>query len=262
VLCADWTFGSCAGRSTSSASALIDTRSWIGGTRDDTWCIKRQGKVWLVLRRHGDPPASATDPPAVRNPRRFTSQFPPKPVAPRHSLPAGISEPVPTSKKASIWLAMPSWPPTIAAWPGPAAPRHLADGLGQHRLFGRVLSQRLRLYLLRHVVQCRCHQATGGTVIEIDPGLANVPRPHPRAGTDDRPDRQLSCGAGMCPGDQRHTPMVAMTPAGPEPSGRAPWRSWTEAAVITTSRISLVVSTAMCRLRQLTFLALSEPRLG
>ncbi len=107
--------------------------------RDDTWCIKRQGKVWLVLRRHGDPPASATDPPAVRNPRRFTSQFPPKPVAPRHSLPAGISEPVPTSKKASIWLAMPSWPPTIAAWPGPAAPRHLADGLGQHRPFGRVL---------------------------------------------------------------------------------------------------------------------------
>jgi len=123
-------------------------------------------------------------------------------------------------------------------------------------------AQRLRLYLLRHVVQCRCHQATGGTVIEIDPGLANVPRLHPRAGTDDRPDRQLSCGAGMCPGDQRHTPMVAMTPAGPEPSGRAPWRSWTEAAVITTSRISLVVSTAMCRLRQLTFLALSEPRLG
>src|SRR5260221_12050089 len=146
------------------------------------------------IRRHGDPPASVTDPPAVRNPRRFTSQFPPKPVAPRRSLPAGISEPVPTSKKASIWLAMPSWPPTIAAWPGPAAPRHLADGLGQHRLFGRVLSQRLRLYLLRHVVQCRCHQATGGTVIEIDPGLANVPRPHPRAGTDDRPDRRPCCG--------------------------------------------------------------------
>ncbi len=165
------------------------------------------------IRGRGDPPASTTDPPAARNPRRFTSQFPPKAAAPRHSLPAGISQPAPTSKKGSTWLAMPSWPPTIAAWPGPAAPRHLADGLGPHRLSGRVLSQLRRLDLLRHVAQCRGHHATGGTVIEIDPGLANVPRPHPPAGTDDRPDRQLTCSAGMCPRDQRHLPMVAMTPS-------------------------------------------------
>jgi hypothetical protein len=45
-------------------------------------------------------------------------------------------------------------------------------------------------------------------------------------------------------------------------SGRAATRSWTEAAVITTSRTSPVVSTAMCRLRPLTFLALSQPRLA
>ena len=45
-------------------------------------------------------------------------------------------------------------------------------------------------------------------------------------------------------------------------SGRAPWRSWTEAGVITTSRTRPVVSTAMWRLRPLTFLALSQPRLA
>jgi hypothetical protein len=41
---ADWIFGSCARRSTSSASALIDTRSWTCGTR-----TKRQGRMWLVF---------------------------------------------------------------------------------------------------------------------------------------------------------------------------------------------------------------------
>ena len=45
-------------------------------------------------------------------------------------------------------------------------------------------------------------------------------------------------------------------------SGRAASRSWTEAAVMTTSRIRPVASTAMCRLRPLTFLALSQPRLA
>ena len=170
------------------------------------------------IRCHGDSAGQRHGPASCQESTPIHQSVPPKPVAPRHSLPAGISQPVPTSKKASIWLAMPSWPPTIAAWPGPAAPRRLADGLGQHRLFGWVLSQRLRLDLRRHVVQCRCHRATGGTVIEIDPGLANVPRRHPRAGTDDRPDRQLSRSAGMCPGDQRHMPKVAMTPAGPEPN--------------------------------------------
>jgi hypothetical protein len=45
-------------------------------------------------------------------------------------------------------------------------------------------------------------------------------------------------------------------------SGRAAWRSWTDAAVITTSRTSPVVSTAICRLRPWTFLAASQPRLA
>ena len=43
-------------------------------------------------------------------------------------------------------------------------------------------------------------------------------------------------------------------------SGRAPSRSCTDAAVITTARTRPVVSTAMCRLGPLIFLALSQPR--
>jgi len=118
------------------------------------------------IRRHGDPAGQRHGPASCQEPTPIHQLVPPKPVAPRHSLPAGISQPALTSKKASIWLAMPSWPPTIAAWPGPAAPRRLADGLGQQSPFGWVLSQRLRLDLRRHVVQCRRHHATGGTVIE------------------------------------------------------------------------------------------------
>jgi hypothetical protein len=45
-------------------------------------------------------------------------------------------------------------------------------------------------------------------------------------------------------------------------SGRAPSRSWTEAAVMTTARTRPIASAAMCRLRPLTFLALSQPRLA
>src|SRR6266487_2997756 len=75
------------------------------------------------------PPASATDPPAVRNPRRFTSQFPPKPVAPRHSLPAAI-RPTRADIEEGLDLARDAFLATDdRAWPGPAALRHLTDGL-------------------------------------------------------------------------------------------------------------------------------------
>ena len=43
-------------------------------------------------------------------------------------------------------------------------------------------------------------------------------------------------------------------------NGRAASRSRTEAAVITTASTRPMASTAMCRLRPLTFLALSQPR--
>src|SRR5260221_11669647 len=36
------------------------------------------------IRRHGDPPASVTGPPAVRDPRRFNSQVHALPHRPRH----------------------------------------------------------------------------------------------------------------------------------------------------------------------------------
>ena len=45
-------------------------------------------------------------------------------------------------------------------------------------------------------------------------------------------------------------------------NGRAASRSWTEAAVITTASTRPMASTAMCRLRPLTFLALSQPRVA
>jgi hypothetical protein len=45
-------------------------------------------------------------------------------------------------------------------------------------------------------------------------------------------------------------------------NGRAPSRSWTFAAVMTTASSSPAVSTAMCRLRPFTFLALSQPRVA
>ena len=114
----------------------------------------------------------------------------------------------------------------------------------------------------------------GGAAVFADPGEG--PFDDPVAGQDLEGVRvalghdlegHLQCGG---PGGQRAGvsgigPDQADTPAGAVgvPQQRpAATRSWTDAAVTTTSKIRPVVSTAMCRLRPLTFLALSQPRVA